>query len=97
MSLIISPSGGTLYVRTPIIATAAQTVFSVNYTVGYVEIYLNGLLLPAVDYTATNGTSITLAVACVAGDIVETKTSVTAVSTGITTGKAIAMAMIFGG
>jgi hypothetical protein len=43
----------------------------VSYTVGYVQVYLNGVLLNGSDYTATSGTSIVLAVAASAGDIVE--------------------------
>lgn len=93
-----SGTATTTYVRTVNTATASQTVFSATYTVGYLEVYLNGLLLPAADYTATNGTSVTLSVACAAGDIVETIAyAVAAIGTGVTTGKAIAMAMIFGG
>jgi hypothetical protein len=59
------------YVRTAITATAAQTVFSVVYTAGYVQVFYNGVLLSTTDYTATNGTSITLASAASAGDIIE--------------------------
>jgi hypothetical protein len=43
----------------------------VSYTVGYIEVFLNGVFLNASDYTATNGTSVVLAVAASAGDIVE--------------------------
>lgn len=93
-----SGTATTTYVRTVNTATAAQTVFSATYTVGYLEVYLNGLLLPAADYTASNGTSVTLSVACAAGDILETVAyAIAAIGTGVTTGKAIAMAMIFGG
>lgn len=60
------------YVRTSFTATAGQTTFSATYTVGYVEVYVNGVFLNGADYTATNGTSIVLAVGAVAGDIVET-------------------------
>jgi hypothetical protein len=45
---------------------------SLVYSVGYEQVYLNGALLSrGNDYTATNGTSITLTNATVAGDIVE--------------------------
>lgn len=52
------------------VATAAQTVFAVTYTVPNVIVSVNGALLNPSDYTATNGTSITLATACAAGDVV---------------------------
>lgn len=63
--------GATSYVRTPFTATSTQTLFTVNYTVGYVQVFVNGVLLGTSDYTATNGTSITLGVACTGGEIVE--------------------------
>lgn len=59
------------YTRTSITASGGQTVFTVSYTVGYVEVFLNGVLLNAADYTASNGTSVTLTTAAGAGDIVE--------------------------
>jgi hypothetical protein len=59
------------YTRTAFTATASQTVFTVTYTVGYVEVFYNGVLLPSSDYTATNGTSIILATAAILNDIVE--------------------------
>ena len=53
-------------------ATQGQTVFSVIYDTGYVDVYLNGVKLQAgVDFTATNGTSITLTTGATAGDIVD--------------------------
>lgn len=64
-------SGGATYSRTSFVATAGQTTFSVSYTVGYVEVYLNGVLLNADDYTASNGTSIVLASAAALNDVVE--------------------------
>lgn len=39
---------------------SGQTTFNVNYTVPYAYVTVNGFLLPPTDYTATNGTSITL-------------------------------------
>jgi hypothetical protein len=69
------PTGAALnatYTRTSFTATAAQTTFSAIYTVGFIEVYLNGVFLNGVDYTATDGTSVVLASAATAGDIVET-------------------------
>lgn len=92
-----APAGGS-YSRTTFTATAGQTAFTVTYTVGYLQIYVNGVLLTGSDYTASSGTGFTLNVACAAGDIVEALVITTNVSGGggITTGKAIAMALIFG-
>jgi hypothetical protein len=107
-NVTISPAGGTgvvtinsgtggSYTRTSFTATAGQTVFAVTYAVGYLQVYVNGVLLATSDYTATSGTDFTLNVACALGDIVEALVIATSISTtGITTGKSIAMAMIFG-
>jgi hypothetical protein len=107
-NVTISPGGGTgvvtinaasggasAYSRTTFTATAGQTVFTVTYAVGYLQIYVNGVLLTGSDYTASSGTDFTLGVACAVGDIVEALVITTGI-TGITTGKSIAMAMIFG-
>jgi hypothetical protein len=73
-------------------------------------VYQNGVFLNASDYTASNGTTVVLAVGATTGDIVETIAyTVTNIaptgptgptgpagSGGVTTGKSIAMAMIFG-
>ena len=50
-------------------ATANQTVFTVNYTVGSVEVFYNGSKMAPSEFTATNGTSITLASGIPAGTI----------------------------
>jgi len=52
-------------------ATAGQTAFTTTYTPNQVEVFLNGLKLPDADYTASNGSSIVLAVGAQAGDSVE--------------------------
>ena len=52
-------------------ATAGQTSFSVpSYTVGYVDVYRNGVMLGSADYTATTGTTIVLASGATAGDLI---------------------------
>ena len=54
-------------------ATAAQTTFSTpSYTVGYIDVYRNGVKLGSADYTATSGTNVVLAVGATAGDLVTT-------------------------
>ena len=55
-------------------ATANQTTFSIpSYTVGYINVYRNGVLLGSADYTATNGTTVVLAKGATAGDLVTTE------------------------
>ena len=90
-----SSGGASAYTRTSFTATSGQTAFTVTYAVGYLQVYLNGVLLATSDYTATSGTGFTLAVGANTGDIVEALVITTSI-TGITTGKSIAMAMIFG-
>ena len=60
------------YTRTTATATASQTTFSATYTVGYVDVYLNGVkLVVGTDFTATNGTSVVLTTGATVGDSVE--------------------------
>ena len=60
------------YTRTSATATASQTTFSATYTVGYVDVYLNGVkLISGTDFTATNGTSVVLTTGATVGDSVE--------------------------
>ena len=72
-------------------ATSNQTTFTgsddnsrtMKYIVGYLEVYVNGLLLdPSTDYTATNGVSIVLATAASASDLVQINTFVKVIGTG---------------
>lgn len=57
---------------TEIVATNSQSTFTANggYTVGYLDVFVNGAQLTASDFTATNGTTVVLNDACVTGDIV---------------------------
>ena len=64
-------SGAGTITRTDFTATAGQTVFTVAYSVGLIDVYRNGVKLATADFTATNGTSFTLATAANAGDIVQ--------------------------
>ena len=61
----------TTFTTTVFTATANQTTFSVSYTVGFAEVFLNGSKLSAADFTATNGTSIVLASGAAAGDTID--------------------------
>lgn len=52
-------------------ATDGQTTFSVNYTVGLVDVYINGIRLVPSEFTASNGTSVVLNDACFGNETVE--------------------------
>ena len=52
--------------------TGSTTVFPATYDAGFVDVYLNGIrLVDGDDFTATNGTSITLSTAAATGHSVE--------------------------
>lgn len=57
------------YTETVFTATAAQTTFSVTHVVGNVLVFKNGVLLDLTEYSET-ATTVVLATACAAGDIV---------------------------
>lgn len=69
---IPAPVGeGLVYSRSSVTATAGQTSFAVAYSVGYLQVYFNGVLLNAADYVATTGSTIILNDAAAAGDLLE--------------------------
>jgi len=52
-------------------ATAGQTTFTPpSYTVGFINVFRNGVMLGTADYTASNGTSVVLASGASLGDLV---------------------------
>jgi hypothetical protein len=61
-------SGSTLTTQA-IVATDQQTTFTIagGYVVGLITVYQNGLRLPSNEYTATNGTTVVLALPVPAG------------------------------
>ena len=72
-------------------ATSNQTSFSGNddnseslsYVVGFVQVFLNGILLdPAVDYAATTGSSIVLTSGASTGDLLQIETFSKIIGTG---------------
>ncbi len=71
ISAIASDIQPITYVSTTFTATAGQTAFTVSYTAGLVEVFLNGAKLSAADFTATNGTSVVLASGANVGDTVD--------------------------
>ena len=65
-------AGGTDVVRGTVSVTTTTGIFAVGggYTTGALDVYLNGIkLADTVDYTATNGTSISLTSPATSGDI----------------------------
>ena len=58
-------------VSTATTATAGQTVFNGTYTVGFVDVYLNGSKLSEDQYTAASGTNIALDTGASENDIIE--------------------------
>jgi hypothetical protein len=63
-----------VYRKSQFTATAGQTTFNIStgYTVGFVDVYLNGIrLVVADDFVATDGSNIVLALAAALGDSVE--------------------------
>jgi len=55
---------------TEVTATASQTTFTpASYTVGFLNVYQNGVLLGSADYTASNGTSVVLSTGATVGDL----------------------------
>ena len=83
-------SSGNLYTKTSFTATASQTSFTVSYTVGLVDVYMNGVkLVVGTDVTATNGTSVVLAAGAAVGDLIQV--------IAYTAGEAIRLIRIDGG
>ena len=58
----IPPFGNTVRSVTNVTATASQTTFNITggYVIGYVDVFLNGVLLTPSDYTASNGLTVVL-------------------------------------
>jgi hypothetical protein len=69
---VSSPGNTAYFSSTSFTATGGQTTFtpSGSYTPGFINVIRNGSQLAPANYTATNGTTVTLANACTAGDIV---------------------------
>jgi hypothetical protein len=59
--------------QTEFTATAGQTTFTPpSYTVGFIDVYRNGVLLGSADFTASNGTTVVLTNPATSGDLIET-------------------------
>lgn len=67
----VTISGGATKTINTYTATESQTSFSATYSVGYVDVFLNGVKLSSSQFTATDGTSIVLSEGASVDDIVE--------------------------
>ena len=60
-----------LRTRQTFTASSGQTTFTFAYTIGFLDVYVNGIKLTDAEFTATNGVTTVLSVGCFVGDIVE--------------------------
>jgi hypothetical protein len=99
--------GGNVYTNGSIIlptsiqeftATGGQTLFTIagGYTVGTIQVFANGVQLASSDYTASNGTSVSLNTPRVSGDIIRTVNGLTSSSINNITARTLAYAVVFG-
>jgi hypothetical protein len=73
VELGVGGGGNSLYIKTTVTATANQTTVSgLTYTVGLVDVYLNGvkLLIPT-DVVAADGETVVLASGAAVGDLIQ--------------------------
>lgn len=84
-SWTITPGSGMRNIQT-FTATSGQTTFTITggYTVGLVDVFVNGTRLSTSDFTATNGTTVVLGVGVVANDIVDVVNYTASLTSGIT-------------
>lgn len=68
------------------VATENQTTFAVSYTIGYLDVYLNGIKLDSTEFTASNGTSVVLTEGASVNDVLE---FITFINVGLSSGTAI--------
>jgi hypothetical protein len=71
LSTILAANTGTFLSSTAITATAGQVKFPAVYTVGFVEVFQNGLRLSSSDFTAANGEHVMLDSGASVGDAVD--------------------------
>ena len=71
LSTILAANTGTFIASTSATATAGQVKFPATYTVGYVEVFQNGLRLSDSDFTAANGEHVILDSGASINDVVD--------------------------
>jgi len=68
---VIRYQNNTYYSSSKFTAVEGQQTFTVSYTPGFLDVYVNGIKLDFSNYDALNGTSVVFGVGLSAGDIVE--------------------------
>jgi len=74
VGVLLSRTGNIAVKTINVIATAGQTLFSVSggYNINQIDVYRNGVRLASGrDYTASNGTSVTLLSPATVGDVID--------------------------
>ena len=81
-------TGSTTYNRVTTTGTAGQTLISsIPHTTGYLQVYLNGMMLPANDYTSNaSNSSIVITSPLRAGDIVDSFAYTTTIANNLSPG-----------
>jgi hypothetical protein len=64
-------TGSVLRNTSSTVAVANTNTFTLNYTVGFLDVYVNGVKLAPSDFTATNGTSVIFNEATYGGEIID--------------------------
>lgn len=64
-------SGSVLRNASSTVAVANTNTFTLNYTVGFLDVYVNGVKLAPSDFTATNGTSVIFNESTYGGEVVD--------------------------
>ena len=71
----VTAGGSTVRTVNRYVATQDQTLFpssgSISYDIGFVDVYLNGGRLDSTEFTATNGTTVTLTTGASVDDVIE--------------------------
>ena len=81
-------TGSTTYSRSTVTATAGQTLVpNIPHTIGFLQVYLNGMMLPANDFTSNaSNSSIVITTPLRAGDIVDTFSYTTTIANNLSPG-----------
>ena len=67
---VLSATGGSTQIKYRYQAIADQTTFLADYNIGFIDVYLNGIKLDDLEFTADNGINIILNQSCFDGDII---------------------------